>query len=80
MIGYCDEEMRGRVGMKVGLLLISVGGIVVAATVGIKVVIVVGFTLTVGFTMIVGFTLTVGFIFIVVFTLATELIPLLAMG
>ena len=54
--------------MKVGLLLISVGGIVVAATVGIKVVIVVGFTLTVGFTMIVGFTLT------------TELIPLLAMG
>ena len=68
MIGYCDEEMRGRVGMKVGLLLISVGGIVVAATVGIKVVIVV------------GFTLTVGFIFIVVFTLTTELIPLLAMG
>ena len=54
--------------MKVGLLLISVGGIVVAATVGIKVVIVV------------GFTLTVGFIFIVVFTLTTELIPLLAMG
>ena len=80
MIGCCNEDMRGRVGMKVGLLLITVGGIVVAAAVGIKVTIVVEFTLTVGFTLIVGFTLTVGLIFIVVFTLITGLIPLLAMG
>ena len=68
MIDCCEEEMRGRVGMRMGFLSVSVGRTVVVVTVGARV------------TIIVGFTLTVGFTFIVELTLTTKLIPLLGMG